>query len=392
MDEIRLTPAQGRMVPSDISSPVSRRTFLAGAAASLVSYPVSSGSELKEPASAFLHLAAYSSGTAHVHTCALIADRCHWLGSTAIDSLAAYAAHPVHPVLYMARDCAQWNHLPCGVIETYAVENSTRPLQLLAQTPMALSATGPRSLAVSSCGKHLLVSASTGGAWNAFALDSNGIPASLAIARKETAALLKPGTIASPMPHAVAFSPQAPYAVGTDPGSERITLLQPSTDGIAVLSRCEMPPELASSSPVWTADGRYVLAANAQIASLSVYAIHSEKETIQVNLVESVSTQTPVRALLAHPAQPGVFTSRSQNKGSRIEFWKIQGDRLQAERDVWVPQNILALAQQADILWLVAEDRLIRMQSRNLLAVNAWKLPLSLRGAHSVRCEARLSV
>ena len=60
------------------------------------------------------------------------------------------------------------------------------PLRLLSQTPMALSSTGPRSLAVAPCGRHLLVSASTGGAWNAFSLGDDGVPDSIAIPRKET--------------------------------------------------------------------------------------------------------------------------------------------------------------------------------------------------------------
>jgi hypothetical protein len=176
------------MSPSCFSLPVSRRTFLAGAAASVLSPRFSrAASHLFAPA--FLHLTACSSGKGDVHTYAITADHCELLGSTAIDSFAAYAAHPALPVLYVARDCSQWENLPRAVVETYAVECSTRPLRLLAQTPMALSATGPRAIAVSSCGQHLLISASTGGAWNAFALGSGGLPVSAAIARKETGAL-----------------------------------------------------------------------------------------------------------------------------------------------------------------------------------------------------------
>lgn len=97
---------------------------------------------------AILHLATRASQSGHLHTFALAGEDCKFLGSTAIDSFAAFAAHPVLPVLYVARDCNQWENLPRAVVETYAIQRDWTPLQLLSRTPMALSATGPRSLAV----------------------------------------------------------------------------------------------------------------------------------------------------------------------------------------------------------------------------------------------------
>src|SRR4051812_21040040 len=216
---------QYRTVLSSLPAPVSRRAFLSGAAAVAISGRVLSRKAYAElHAPAFLHLAACSAGKGSVHTYAVTDDRCELLGNTTIDSFAAYASHPTLPVLYVARACSQWQYLPRGVIETYRVERSTRPLQLLAQTPMALSATGPRSLSISSCGRYLLLSASTGRAWNAFVLGSDGIPASVAIARKETGSVLESQAISVPAPHAVAFSPRGLHAVGTDPGSELMTV------------------------------------------------------------------------------------------------------------------------------------------------------------------------
>src|ERR1700751_5078719 len=194
----------GRSVFSSFSTPVSRRAFLTGAAAVAVSGRTLSRIACSEPnALAFLQLAACPAGNGHVHSYAVTGDQCEFLGSTDIDSFAASASHPTLPVLYIARDCSQWEHLPRGVIETYGVEWSAQPLRLLMQPPMALAATGPRTLAVSSCGRYLLVAASTGRAWNAFVLSSDGIPASVAIARKETGPVLDSQIILSPAPHAL---------------------------------------------------------------------------------------------------------------------------------------------------------------------------------------------
>ena len=375
---------QGRTVFSSFSTPVSRRAFLAGAAAVAVSGRTLLRIGHSEPnAPAFLHLAAYSARHGHVHSYVVTGDQCEFLGSTDIDSFAASASHPTLPVLYIARDCSQWEHLPCGVIETYRVERSAHPLRRLMQTPMALSATGPRSLAVSSCGRYLLVSASTGKAWNAFVLGCDGVPASVAIARKETGSISDPRIILSPAPHAVAFSPTGPCAVGTDPSSKRMTLLNPSPDGIAILSRCHAPFGVAELYPTWTYDGRYVVAADAHTASLSLYAIRSasgDKEALDFHLCNTAQTETPIKALLAHATEAGVFTSRGESKGSRLEFWRIRGHQLAVERDAWIPDNILAFAHHAGSLWLVSEDRLIQMRSQDLRAMSALRAPRSLEG------------
>ena len=377
MDEASATTSPQRST-TPLQSSMSRRVFLAGAAATALTRPLFSLSLSDPLAPAFLHLAARSLQASYVHTYAITADRCELFGSTTIGSFAAFAAHPALPILYIARDCSHWQHLPRGVVETYAVEWSASPLRLLAQTPMALSATGPRSLAVSPCGRYLLASASTGRAWNAFILRSDGTPASVAIARKETGALLSSGITSSPTPHTVAFSPRESHAVGADPGSERLTLLQPSEEGIAVLSRCHTPLGLALSSPVWTVDGKYLIAANARTPSLSMYTVRTalNSETgLDLHLLDTIQTKTPIDALLAHATEPGIFTAHSQDDSSILAYWKICNGHLRVARDIWIPGHVRAIVQQADVLWLVAEDRLIRMSIQDLRSLDSRKLP-----------------
>lgn len=364
---------------------VSRRTFLAGMAACVAARPTLLRAAKGEPGQeAILHLANRVSQNGHVHTFALTSEGCTLLGSTAVDSLATLAAHPVLPVLYVARDCRQWEDLPRGVIETYAVERDRQPLRLLARTTMALSATGPRSLAISSCGWHLLVSASTGGAWNAFALDRDGVPASVAIARKEIGTLLNSHTVSLPTPHGLAFSPHGSLAVGTDPGSERMTLLQPSSHGIVVLARCQTPHGLTAAHPVWTADGKYIIVANARSASLSLYALSKEGGNAEFRLICSAPTATPVTTLLAHPVESAVFTSRRQDGGSRLELWKVDGSHLRLASDTWVSGDIVALARHANGLWAVSQDRLLRIPIDGLRTPWPFEMPLPLRLVQAV--------
>jgi hypothetical protein len=175
--------------------------------------------------------------------------------------------------------------------------------------------------------------------------------------------------------------------VGTDPGSELMTLLQPSPDGIAVLSRCHLPFGVAESSPAWTYDGNNLIAADAQRASLSLYAVRpalADREGLKINVLSTIGTETSIKALLAHPTEAGVFTSRREREGSRLEFWRVSGDQLQLERDTWIPDNVLDLAQHAGVLWLVSEDRLIRMRYHDLRGMSAVKVAQSLRGRRAI--------
>jgi hypothetical protein len=379
------TEAQPNEITPPLPLPISRREFLAGAAACAVIGPTLQRAAARPPGpQRVLHVASHNG---YVHTYALTSGGCKLLGATAVDACAALAPHPLLPVLYLARDCQQWEDLPRGVIETYAVARDMHPLRLIARTPMALSATGPRSIAVSSCGRHLFVSSSTGGAWNAFALDRGGMPAGVAIPRKETGTVLHSHTVSLPIPHGLVFSPHATLAIGTDPGSGRMTLLQPSPEEIAVLARSQTPYGLTPASPVWTSDGRYVIAANARNASLSIYEIKlmsGDGNNAGIHLLGTTPTATPVTTLTADPTQPAVLTARPQTNGSCLELWKLHGSDLRLAGNTWVSGHVVALTDHDGDLWAASEDRLIRIPVGDLRSPHSFELTLPMRGVHAI--------
>lgn len=386
---MKSTEAQPNETTPALPPSVSRRKFLAGAAACAAAGPALLRA-IVHPSNSqtMLHVASQNGKNGYVHTYALTSGECKFLGATGVDSCTALATHPLLPVLYLARDCPQWEDLPRGVIETYAVARGMGPLRCIARTPMALSATGPRSLAVSSCGQHLLVSSSTGGAWNAFALDRGGVPIGVAIARKETGAMLHSHTISLPTPHGLVFSPHAAFAIGIDPGSGHMTLLQPSSEQLVALARYQTSHGFTSASPVWTGDGRYVIAAEARNgASLSIYEIKllsADGSNADIRPFGTTPTATPVTTLAAHPTQLAVFTSRRQGSGSRLELWKIHGSDLRLVSDTWLPSPVVALTEHAGGLWAGSHDRLIRLPIEDLRSPHAFELPLPVRGTHAV--------
>ncbi|MFT4111357.1 twin-arginine translocation signal domain-containing protein [Silvibacterium sp.] len=354
----------------ETSPQLSRRDFLggallAGAAATMPDLPAFTRAVKSQPA--WLHLAHGGS----IHTFTADAGSLRFLGATPIEDFAAFATHPKLPILYVARDCAQWEHLPRGVVSTYAVDSGTQPLRLIAQTPMALSSTGPRSLAVSACGGSLLVASSTGRAWNALALDASGVPGPVAVTRKDAGAA----------PHGVLFSPREALAAGVDPERERLTLLQPASGGLNILARIDAPHGLAAMTPAWTRDGRYLIAADRNGASLSTYAVDASSQCIEH--LHSIAMETPVQSVLMHTAD-GVLTLRTEERGSVLELWRVTAGGLQRESSRAIPERALSMAassQEDGMLWLATEDRLLCLPSLHDAEIHSARVSLKSRTA-----------
>jgi hypothetical protein len=202
--------------------------------------------------------------------------------------------------------------------------------------------------------------------------------------------MLNSHTVSLPTPHGLVFSPRGLFAVGTDPGSGYMTLLQPSSEGIAVLARCQTPYGFTPSPPVWTTDGRYVIVANAGSASLSIYEMgpaSGDRSNSRVHLLGTTRTDTPVTTLLAHPGEPAVFTSRAQRSGSRLELWKVHRSRLRLASNTWISGHVAALAQHAGDLWIATQDRLIRIPIEYLCSPYPFEVPLPMHGAHAIATQ-----
>lgn len=308
----------------DIDLPsTSRRHFLSGAAAVAVA-GFAQRSILASPigeSPAFLHIARRAGHEAVIDSYDLGQHPLRPVGSTPVQAFAAQAVHPTLPILYVVRDTALWEHLPRGVVSTYSMQSDATPLKLIAETPMALSATGPKSLSVSACGRILMTSASTGRAWNMFALDEKGLPMGPAITQKQTGP--------SSAPHSVVFSRRDPIAVGSDPGRSRLTLLAPGIDEIASLGHIEVFDGLAALAPVWTSDGRYIIAAEADATTLTTYEVKRSSGPHQPSSFTRRSkavAQTPITLLAATANAGAVLTIRNEDFSSVLELWTVRGN------------------------------------------------------------------
>jgi hypothetical protein len=166
-----------------------------------------------------------------------------------------------------------------------------------------------------------------------------------------------------------------------------MTLLQPSSEAIAALARWETPYGLTPSSPAWTIDSKYIIAATARPASLEIYeigAVLEDRSNSSVHLLGATSTHTPVTTLLAHPREPAVFTSRPQGNGSRLELWKVHGSHLRLADDTWVSGHVIGLAHRNGGLWIASQDGLIRIPIDDLRSPYSFQVPLPMHDAHAI--------
>jgi hypothetical protein len=138
---------------------------------------------------------------------------------------------------------------------------------------------------------------------------------------------------------------------------------------------------------VWTSDGKYIILANAQSASLSIYevrAVLGDGGNAGIHLLGTTPTATSVTTLLAHPAQPAVLTSRPQAGGSRLELWQLQGSHLKIVSDTWISGHVAALAQHAGSLWVATQDRLTRIPIGDLRSPCPFEMALPMPGAQAM--------
>jgi hypothetical protein len=264
-------------------------------------------------------------GRASIHTFVLDDGRCTPVANTLCAPFTALAVHPSLPILYGACDTVLGQSLPHGHIEAFLVNPSSSRLRSIARVAMSLSATGPRSLAVSPDGTSLFVAAASGGIWNVFPLDALGIPAPTPIARKELGSSAGDAGQAAAHPHSILHLGNARFAIATDTGSNQISLIEPSAQNIAVHARYPASPCAGPAHAALCAN-RSLLVANVLAPSLSLWQITGGSVTPSLQHVNTTPTPTPITALLAGPTSSTAYSMRPEANGSRFDTWTFTDD------------------------------------------------------------------
>lgn len=256
---------------------------------------------------AFLHVAVLASARqGAVCTFALERERCELVATASTELPVALAVHPKLSVIYVANGCDTWEHRPRATVEAFHFDRKSGRLQSMARHALSLSATGPRSIEVSPDGAYLLVAAFDGGAWNAFALDAEGVPAAYPVAFKETGRGSQSPEQDAAHPSALLGHSQQPFLLASDYGTDRLSLLRADSDGFSVEHRYDLPP---GSGPTHLGVKSDLLVVSTALQpSLQTFRVESGAHPRLVPLA-SAGVDRRQTALTVHPDADVVYTA-----------------------------------------------------------------------------------
>jgi 6-phosphogluconolactonase len=126
--------------------------------------------------------------------------------------------------LYVANEVDVHEGLPRGTVEAFQVDRFDGHLTLLGRTPLSLSATHPRHMALSPDGKLLAVAAYGGAIYNLFPIAEDGTLGHASGIFKQAGCGSNAHSQASAHPHTILFDASGRHLLSSDFGSDRLNV------------------------------------------------------------------------------------------------------------------------------------------------------------------------
>lgn len=295
-----------------------------------------------------------------LHVIARRAGRWERLDSTATERPTALAAHPRHPVVYVANGVNIYRNEPRGTVEAFHLNPENGRLELLARQPLSLSATEPRSLAVSPDGRKLLVAAFGGGAYNVLPIDPSGLPGAPSTILKQVGRGSHAAEQAVAHPAAVLFHPREGWAVGTDFGADRLDIISSQESRLTVRHRLHCDPGSGLSAVALDREGHLAVAMQRLRPALVSFRTTSCGAFVALGNVPLDSMPT---AIAFHHQRSVVYCAvREDSRHSRLEAWRMESTSGALEKLASLPistAEIRAIYCGRDLLALASERGLM---------------------------------
>jgi 6-phosphogluconolactonase (cycloisomerase 2 family) len=173
--------------------------------------------------------------------------------------------------LFAVNDVDQYEGLPAGTVESYAVAAGNGRIELIGRRPLSLSAIGPRHLALSPDGRHLVVAVYGGGAYNVLPVEADGTIRCVAQVVKEIGSGPDLKRQRTAHPHSVAFHPSGRFVVATDLGADRVTLFSFEIGRLRRMQQIDIRPGSGPAELSLSRDGRQVWVEHRLDGSRSCY-------------------------------------------------------------------------------------------------------------------------
>ena len=280
----------------------------------------------------------------------------------------AIVRHPFRALLYVANDVSLHQYQPRGTVETFALDPATGALELVGRQPLSLSATQPRSLAISPDGRSLLVAAFGGGAYNVLMIDESGLPTAPSVILKQVGQGEHPTEQASAHPSHVLFHPRTGTAIAADYGAERLDILaadcgEAAAGNMKVAARIPCAVGSGPSKIAIHPDGELFVVAHVLRPALAAFRLASEMKLVPAGRAFLHDVPT---AICFASEKSIVFAA--QTRGTRhalLTAWTIdpQKGTLQREAEMTLPAGeVASMHPTGSTLWLASDCGMIAVE------------------------------
>jgi 6-phosphogluconolactonase (cycloisomerase 2 family) len=281
---------------------------------------------------------------------------------------AAVVRHPFRPLVYVANDVSLYQHQPRGTVETFAFDQATGKLELVGRQPLSLSATQPRSLAISPDGRRLVVAAFDGGAYNVLPIDESGLPAAPATILKQVGRGEHETQQASSHPSHVLFHPRTGVAIAADYGAERVDILasDKGDSGVGKMNVAARISCVAGSGPSKIAlhpDGELIVVAHALRPALAAFRLNQQMKLMPLGHASMNSAPT---AICFSSGKHILFAAQSRRtRPALLAAWSIDAEQgtVQQISELALPADTVASMHPAgSTLWLASDRGIIAVE------------------------------
>jgi 6-phosphogluconolactonase len=228
---------------------------------------------------------------------------------------------PAQRTLYVANELDVHEGLPRGTVEAFHIDPFDGRLTLLGRTPLSLSATHPRHLALSPDGKLLAVAAYGGAIYNLFPIAEDGSLGRPGGIFKQAGCGPQAQSQESAHPHTLLFDAGGRHLLSSDFGSDRLSVF--AVEGGSLQRRMQHA----------TGEGSGPGACALHPAGSFVYAWHNLQSTLACYRYDGVSgaigetiqrlsfPAASLHALALHPSGRMLYTT--QENRNELRAWHV---------------------------------------------------------------------
>jgi 6-phosphogluconolactonase len=228
--------------------------------------------------------------------------------------------------LYAVNEINEYEGLPSGTVEAYAIDATDGSLKLVNKQKLSLSATAPRHAAVSPDGRALVVAVHGGGAYNILPLWEDGSVGAVSGILKETGSGPHDEQ-RSAHPQMVVFD-RAGRVVSADLGTDRLNVLKLKTAQLAIAGRYAARVGDGPRQVAFHPNGHLLFVANELDASVACYGYDADKGQIvgrRAHVTTACCGSAGGVVMAIDPAGEFLYTSHRRGSGG-VSMWRIAGN------------------------------------------------------------------